>query len=253
MPATVPVDDPSVQFELTRYMEDHWVPVIEKDVDGSNSLPLALDRENPNLGRYSASRRVARTIYMGSAPTSEGREPGNRGPADQARLRPTRRDRGDIRGCPASAHRPGDLPLCGRQTVLVFDAAHGDAACRGPGRRNCSEHDVDDEIVRRLARRGRVTEAISRRSMPALPSADVPDDREARLVILGPEHPHTAKDANSTARKEAAKSLNTVAPAPGTTGTPWSFWRRCHPTEGTATRRSGSSLPGIRYGRTEKR
>ena len=50
MPATVPIDDSSVQFELTRYMEDQWVPVIEKDVDGSNSLPLALDRENPNLG-----------------------------------------------------------------------------------------------------------------------------------------------------------------------------------------------------------
>src|SRR5205814_10693175 len=50
-------------------LDDHWVPVIEKDVDGSNSLPLNLDRENPNLGRYSACRRVSRTIYMGSAPT----------------------------------------------------------------------------------------------------------------------------------------------------------------------------------------
>ena len=80
MPATVPVDDSSVQFELTRYMEDQWVPVIEKDVDGSNSLPLALDRENPNLGRYSASRRVARTIYMGSAPIQKA---ANRGIEDR--------------------------------------------------------------------------------------------------------------------------------------------------------------------------
>ena len=31
--------------------------------------PSRLDRENPNLGRYSAARRVARTIYIGSAPT----------------------------------------------------------------------------------------------------------------------------------------------------------------------------------------
>ncbi|MFN6484499.1 MULTISPECIES: hypothetical protein [unclassified Nostoc] len=45
------------------------MPVIEKDVDGYNSLPLACDRQNPNLGRYSACRRVARTIYFGSAPT----------------------------------------------------------------------------------------------------------------------------------------------------------------------------------------
>ncbi|MFN6479671.1 hypothetical protein [Nostoc sp. DedQUE07] len=69
MPASVPMDDGQVQTELTRYLEDNWVPVIEKDVDGYNSLPLACDRQNPNLGRYSACRRVARTIYLGSAPT----------------------------------------------------------------------------------------------------------------------------------------------------------------------------------------
>ncbi len=41
MPATVPIDESTVQFELTRYMEDNWIPVIEKDVDGPHSLPLA--------------------------------------------------------------------------------------------------------------------------------------------------------------------------------------------------------------------
>jgi len=69
LPASVPIDDPAVQFELTRYLEDPWVPIIEKDVDGPHSLPLRLDGEHPNLGRYSACRRVARTIYLGSAPT----------------------------------------------------------------------------------------------------------------------------------------------------------------------------------------
>lgn len=69
LPAHVPMDDQQVQAELTRYLEDNWLPVIDKDVDGANSLPLTLDRQNSNLGRYSACRRVARTIYMGSAPT----------------------------------------------------------------------------------------------------------------------------------------------------------------------------------------
>jgi hypothetical protein len=58
-----------VQFELTHYMEDHWQPVSEKDGDGPHALPLQLDRENGNLGRYSACRRVSRTIFLGSAPT----------------------------------------------------------------------------------------------------------------------------------------------------------------------------------------
>ena len=43
--------------------------VIESDVDGPNALPRQLDSEQPNLKRFSATRRVARTIYMGSAPT----------------------------------------------------------------------------------------------------------------------------------------------------------------------------------------
>ena len=70
LPANISIDDPRVQFELTRYLSDNWVPVIEKDVDGPSSLPLRMDGEVPNLGKFSACRRVARTIYLGSAPTT---------------------------------------------------------------------------------------------------------------------------------------------------------------------------------------
>jgi predicted AAA+ superfamily ATPase len=71
LPANISIDDQRVQFELTRYLSDNWVPVIEKDVDGPNSLPLRLDSELPNLGKYSACRRVARAIYLGSAPLTK--------------------------------------------------------------------------------------------------------------------------------------------------------------------------------------
>ncbi len=54
LPANIPIDDPRVQFELTRYLSDNWVPVIEKDVDGPNSLPLRIDGEVPNLGKLRA-------------------------------------------------------------------------------------------------------------------------------------------------------------------------------------------------------
>ncbi len=50
MPGNVPVDDQLVQFELTRYLEDHWVPVIEKDVDGGNSLPFVSGSRQPESG-----------------------------------------------------------------------------------------------------------------------------------------------------------------------------------------------------------
>src|SRR5262249_11466203 len=68
LPANIPIDDQRVQWELTRYLSDNWTPVIEKDVDGSNSLPSRIDAEIPNLGKFAACRRVARTIYLGSAP-----------------------------------------------------------------------------------------------------------------------------------------------------------------------------------------
>jgi predicted AAA+ superfamily ATPase len=48
LPANIPIDDQRVQFELTRYLSDNWIPILEKDVDGPNSLSLRLDGEVPN-------------------------------------------------------------------------------------------------------------------------------------------------------------------------------------------------------------
>ncbi|MEJ5190150.1 MAG: DUF499 domain-containing protein, partial [Breznakiellaceae bacterium] len=71
MPATIPIDEPRVQSEMTRYLSDNWAPIIEKDVDGPESLPRRIDAEVANLGKFTATRRVARTIFLGSAPTSD--------------------------------------------------------------------------------------------------------------------------------------------------------------------------------------
>jgi predicted AAA+ superfamily ATPase len=207
LPASVPIDEPSVQQELTRYLEDNWVPVIERDVDGPSSLPLRLDREVPTLGRYSACRRVARTIYLGSAPTVRTAA---RGLEDQ-----------QIRlGCA----QPGE-------TVATF----GDALRRltdhayhlyVDGRRywystqpsvtrlaqdraaQFQADDVAEEIRSRL--RGEQNQRGDFVKVHPCPSssADVPDEPEARLVILGPNHPHTAKDDESQARMEAEKMLD---------------------------------------------
>ena len=68
MPCSIAIDDTAIQFEFNRYLSDNWAPIIEQDVDGPSSLPLQMDREVPNLGKLSACRRVARTIYLGSAP-----------------------------------------------------------------------------------------------------------------------------------------------------------------------------------------
>jgi len=83
LPASVPLSDPAVVAELTRNLEDNWKPIIDADVDGAGSLPRALDDELKNLGRYGAARRVARTVFLGSAPVSGSPNQG----LDAARIR----------------------------------------------------------------------------------------------------------------------------------------------------------------------
>jgi predicted AAA+ superfamily ATPase len=212
LPATIPVDDPSVQFELTRYMEDHWVPVLEKDVDGSNSLPLLLDRDNPNLGRYSACRRVARTVYLGSAPMQRA---ANRGLDDRriklACVQPgeTVATFGDAlrRLTDAATYLYVDGKRYWYSTVPTVTRLAEDRASQ------LSDHDVDDEIQKRLRAEAR-TRADFSKVHACVASGDVPDEREARLVILGPEHPHSAKDATSPARREAAALLESHGNSP---------------------------------------
>ena len=129
MPANIPIDDERVRSELTRYLSDNWVPVIEKDVDGPAALPGRIDGEVPNLGKYAATRRVARTIYLGSAPM-RACQPRHRGPASQARLRHARGERRRLRRRAAAAVGIGHLPLPGRRSLLVLDPAHGHEARR---------------------------------------------------------------------------------------------------------------------------
>ncbi|MCK6484528.1 MAG: DUF499 domain-containing protein [Phycisphaerae bacterium] len=212
MPGNVPVDDQIVQFELTRYLEDQWVPVIEKDVDGANSLPLALDRDNPNLGRYSASRRVARTIYMGSAPTLRASHRG----IDERQVKLGCAQPGEAVATFGDALRR----LTDSATYLYVDGKRYWYSTQPTVTRladdragQLTDDQVSDEIVKRLREEAR-TRAEFSKVHACVPSSDIPDEREARLVILSPEHPHTNKNGLSAARKEAAAILESRGSAP---------------------------------------
>ncbi|MBL8148954.1 MAG: DUF499 domain-containing protein [Blastocatellia bacterium] len=192
MPANIPIDAQSVQSELTRYLEDSWVPVIEKDVDGQNCLPLALDRENSNLGRYSACRRVARTIYIGSAPTQKTSQRG----LEDNRIK---------LGCV----QPGEIPatfgdalrrLTDMATHLYVDGSRYWFATQPSVARlaqdraeQLGEDRVYEEIRKWLKDEANKRGDFMRVHICPSTSADVPDEQETRLVILNPEQFHTAK------------------------------------------------------------
>lgn len=80
MPGSVMINTARVEPELLHYLDASWQSIIAADVDGSTSTPYKIDQSAPNLNRYSATRRVARAIFMGTAPT-HGQE--NRGLDDK--------------------------------------------------------------------------------------------------------------------------------------------------------------------------
>jgi predicted AAA+ superfamily ATPase len=211
LPASVPLADSAVPFVLKKFLEDQWDPVLEGDVDGPNSLPLRLDRDNPNLGRYSACRRAARTLYLGSAPTF--RTP-NKGLEDkQVRL-----------GCAQpgeSVATFGDAlrRLTDQATHLYVDgrrywfSPQPSVTRLAQDRAGQQDNDVvAEEIKRRLREetkdRTRRGDFARIHTAPAS-SGDVSDEPEVRLVILGPESPHNAKAAETPtpARQAAADVL----------------------------------------------
>ena len=68
LPAVLPLDDPGVKAELARCLPASWSTVIDQDVDGPHALSRRIDSEVEKLGKSSVARRVARTVFFGSAP-----------------------------------------------------------------------------------------------------------------------------------------------------------------------------------------
>jgi len=206
LPANIPIDDPRVQSELTRYLSDNWVPILEKDVDGPNSLPLRIDSEVPNLGKYQACRRVARTIYLGSAPT------------------PTAANRGlEDRRVKLGCVMPGESPAVFGDALRRLAAAATFLYQDGPRYWYSTQPTVtklaedraeqlkrdQDKVVHELDRRIRMD--LQRKGdfdrihpLPAT-SADVPDDTDSRLVVLGIDHSYSKEAGNPS--EVAAKAI----------------------------------------------
>ena len=214
LPSMVPIDDARVQFELTRYLSDNWVPVIEKDVDGPGSLPLRIDGEVTNLGKLHACRRVARTIYLGSAPLTHAAHRGLE-------------DRRVKLGCVVPGESSavfGDAlrRLAGAATYLYQDgprvwySTQPTVTKLAEDRAEQLKRDPDKmvmELEKRLRANLRSTGEFSRVHPVPKSGADIPDDLDARLVVLGPEHAY-AREPDNAAEAAAKAILETRGSSP---------------------------------------
>jgi uncharacterized protein len=71
MPGSLPLDDSNVRNKSIHYLPQGWEPVIEKEVDGARSIPYDIDGHHTLFGGVQAARRTARTIFLGSAPSTQ--------------------------------------------------------------------------------------------------------------------------------------------------------------------------------------
>lgn len=238
LPASIPIDDAAARSEMTRYLDDVWEPILGTDVDGPASLPLELDKSTPTLGRYSATRRVARTLFLGTAPDAgtDRKTPGigeqhmrlgcvqpgeTVGAFDDALRRYTQRAR--------YVHQDGNRywlstrPNLNRtaedrtQALLrepeglhdvviarVRDRAEnpsgGAERTKGRGRSKGGAAEAKD------GQNGRDADFLAVHGCPA-GTSEVPDEADTRLVVLGPSHPHRKGQADSPARLAAKEYL----------------------------------------------
>ncbi len=79
MPGSLPLADGDVRNELTYLLPPGWDPVIERDIDGERAETTELEAKEPRLGQVNAARRVGRTLFLGTAPSSAATKPGIRG------------------------------------------------------------------------------------------------------------------------------------------------------------------------------
>jgi len=215
LPASLPLADPTVQSEVTRYLPESWSAVLDRDVAGTGSIPEQLDAEFASTyGRYHACRRVARTVFMGSAPTKDAATRG----IDERKVK-----LGSIQPKETIATFGDALNKLRQKTTYLYADSNrywyhtqasvareaGDRADRMPA------VEVHAEIVRRLREMLKGTKRGEFGGVHVdVASSDIPDDRELRLVVIGPSTLHKHGKADSAATAKAKEILEFRGSAP---------------------------------------
>ena len=199
MPGSVPVGAAAVSSEFMQYVEPSWRAVIDVDVDGPNANSAAVDREKPLFGSRHLTVRLARTLFLGSAPTHQSAHKGL-----------------ELKELYLGTAMPGDTinnffsalsTLEDRSTYLFHDSARhwldvSPSLNRTARDRagNLEQADVDaalmDWVRRACADPTRLFQNII---VDPVDGADVPESQEVRLVVLGTGAVHRQRSENSTA------------------------------------------------------
>ncbi|WP_276763638.1 Swt1 family HEPN domain-containing protein [Mycolicibacter arupensis] len=202
MPGSVPLATANVNSELTQYLQDSWKAIIDADVDGPSSEPARIDKDKPLFGQRSLTKRLARTVFFGAAPTIGSAHKG----LETQRVFLGTAVPGDVPGNFHSA-----LTQLGDRATYFYSGsgkywydlqANITRTAKDQAERLHKE-DVWAEIVRRLQAQARTHGDFAGVHVCPETNADIPDTDEARLVILHPKVAH--KRGTESLAKEFAR------------------------------------------------
>ena len=202
LPGSLPLYDSGSRNELLYYLPPGWDAVLERDIDGDRAETTELDTREPRFGSVHAARRVARALFLGSAPSSTGSQKGTRG-VDRARV---------LLGCvqpgqPSAAFSDALNRLCDRLHYLNSsgDKAQDSTRFWFDTRANL-RREMEDRKGRfddRSEVRGKIAEVLKKLSSGTslfdgvhvfTPNSDVPDDSALRLVFLPLEKSYSKQE-----------------------------------------------------------
>ena len=196
LPGSLPLYDGETRNELIYHLQNGWDAVIEGDVDGERAETTELENKETRFGAIQAARRVARAIFLGTAPSAVATKPlGTRG-LERGRI---------LLGC----FQPGQLSSTYSDALnRLSDRLHylnttGDKAkettrfwfdTRANLRREMEDRKRRFDDARDL--RPKLKEVLQKLTVGVTffdgihvftSHADIPDDSALRLVLLPPE------------------------------------------------------------------
>ena len=205
MPGSLPLYDGDTRNDIIYYLPQGWDPVMDKDVDGERAETSDIDSQDTRFGSLQACRRCARTVFLGSAPSTTNQL---------------------VRGIELERVMLGSA-VPGQQIGTYKDAIRrlGDRLHYLNHANNRFWFDTRPNLRREMEDRKRrfqnkedvipaIRDRVQKSFAPGLfagvhvftPSADIPDDWQMRLVVLPPDA-HYSRSGHSVAQERALDIL----------------------------------------------
>lgn len=215
MPGSLPLADRAVKQQMIGYLNEMWNSPLDGDIDGAGSEAAKIDGETTRYGQIQAGRRLTRTVFLGSAPTSQ-----------QQGIEYSRILLGAIQPGESSALYGDALrALSGRLSFLYwlesrywFDTKPNLNRVAADRLAGVDHDDAWDELKERLQGSPAFGErgAFVRVHTAPQSGADVADEPAARLAILPPRRGHQRGAEQSEALTLAQEILDSRGASPRT-------------------------------------